>query len=108
MKEMRKEGETDEKSMFLEFFGDSPSFRIMDFLLEHRLQDFTKTEISKGANVSWAALFNCWKNLEKHKIVKLNESEPIVKKLKEMEMALIRQSGEMEEEKVAMKMTKKK
>ena len=103
------------KSLFLEFFGSNPTFKITDFLLEHRLQDFTKTEIAKGAGVSWATLFKCWDELEKYKIVKLirvvgraklyqlNESSPIVKELKAMELALIKQAADEEEGKVAMK-----
>ena len=92
------------KSLFLEFFGGNSTFKVIDFLLEHRLEDFTKTEIAKGAGVSWATLFKCWNRLEKYKIVKpirtvgrakiyqLNESTPIVKELKMMELALIKQA----------------
>jgi predicted transcriptional regulator len=108
------------KSLFLEFFGGSPTFKVIDFLLEHRLEDFTKTEIAKGADVSWATLFKCWDELEKYKIVKLirvvgrarlyqlNESSPIVKELKAMELALIKQAADEEEEKVKMKIKARK
>ena len=101
-----------EDSVFVEFFGGSPAFRIIDFLFEHRLQDFTKTEISRGAGISWATLFNYWDLLEKKRIVKptrtigrvtlyqINEAEPIVKELKRIEMLLIRQAADAEEEKV--------
>ncbi len=102
-------------SLFLEFFGDSPKFRVIDFLLEHRLEDFTKTEIAKGAGVSWATLFNYWKEIEQQKIVKvartvgrirlyqLNEKNPVVMVLKEAERELIAQAAEAVEEKVAVK-----
>ena len=88
-------------------------FRVIDFLFEHRLEDFTKTDIAKGAEVSWASLFNHWDELEKHKIVKvtrkigrvklyqLNESEPIVKELKTYE-------NEKKEKKEEKKKKKKK
>ena len=108
------------KSLFLEFFGNNPTFKVIDFLLEHRLEDFTKTDISKGAEVSWATLFKCWDELEKYKIVKLirvvgrarlyqlNESSPIVNELKAMEIALIKQAADEEEEKVKIKIKARK
>ncbi|MFH1094808.1 MAG: hypothetical protein V1728_01165 [Candidatus Micrarchaeota archaeon] len=107
--------ETEENSLFLEFFGGSPTFRIIDFLLENRLADFTKTEISKGAGVSWAALFQHWNLLERRHIVKrtrivgraklyqLDEREPIVKELKRMELLLIKSAADNEEEKMVVK-----
>ncbi len=109
-----------EKSLFLEFFGDTPRFKVIDFLLENRLSDFTKTEIAKGADVSWASLFNHWNNLEKNGIVKvtrtvgrvklyqLDESNQIVKLLKDAEMKLIEQQANAEEEKAAMKVRARK
>jgi predicted transcriptional regulator len=110
----------EEKSMFLQFFGDSPNFRMMDFLLEHRLEDFTKTDIAKGANISWASLFNHWEVLETHGVVKptrtvgratlyqLNEASPIVKQLKMIEQALMRQAAEEEEGRMAIRARAKK
>ncbi|MFH0817635.1 MAG: hypothetical protein V1909_03290 [Candidatus Micrarchaeota archaeon] len=107
--------ETGDKSLLLEFFGDTPNMRIIDFLLENRLQDFTKTEIAKGAKISWASLFNYWGNIEKHNLVKLtrvvgrarlyqlNEKEPVVEQLKNMEMLLMKQAADAEEESVTMK-----
>ena len=105
-------GEAMEKSLFITFFGDSPTFKVIDFLLENRLQDFTKTEIAKGALVSIATLFKYWNELETNNIVKvtrqvgriklyqLNESEPIVKELKHMEMVLMKRAADIEEEKM--------
>ena len=110
----------EEKSMFLQFFGDSPNFRMMDFLLEHRLEDFTKTEITKGANIAWASLFNHWEVLEAHGVVKptrtvgratlyqLNEASPIVKQLRMIERALMHQAAEEEEDKITVRIRAKK
>ena len=107
--------EDSDQSLLLEFFGDTPNMRMIDFLLENRLQDFTKTEIAKGARISWATLFNYWGELEKHRIVKLtrvvgrarlyqlNEKEPVVEQLKNMEMLLIKQAADAEEDKITMK-----
>jgi predicted peroxiredoxin len=103
------------KSLFLQFFGDKPKFRIIDFMLENRLQDFTKTEIAKGAGLSWASLFSHWDDMEKKKIVKLtrivgraklyqlNEKSHLVMLLKNLEMTLIKEAADAAEEEVSMK-----
>jgi len=105
----------DENSMFLRFFGDSPNFRMIDFLLEHRLEDFTKTQIAHGAGISWASVFNHWEMLEEYQVVKptrtigratlyqLDESSPIVKQLKSIESTLMKKAADEEEGKMAMK-----
>ncbi|VVC04174.1 Uncharacterised protein [Candidatus Burarchaeum australiense] len=105
----------DGKSLFLEFFGGRPFFRVVDFLLENRLQDFSKSEIARGAGVSWATLYNHWPKLEKQGIVKatrkvgnitlyqLNESNPLVKSMKRMELALIERAANAEEANAKMK-----
>lgn len=112
-------GGLSDRSLLLEFFGDTPNMRVIDFLLENRLQDFTKTEIARGSGISWATLFHYWGNLEKHRVVKLtrtvgraklyqlNEKEPVVKQIKNVELSLIKQAADSEEEKVAMKIKAK-
>ncbi|VVB66105.1 Uncharacterised protein [Candidatus Gugararchaeum adminiculabundum] len=104
-----------EKSFFLEFFGDTPFYRVIDFLLEHRLEDFTKTEIAKQSDVSWATLYNHWDRLEEFNMVKvtrkvgnvslyqLNQQEPIVKQLMQMELMLIKEHADKAEEKMKVK-----
>ena len=108
----RKEGE---RSLLLQFLGDKPKWRIIDFMLENRLQDFTKTEIANGAGLSWARLFHYWDEIERKKIVKLtrtvgraklyqlNENSPLVILLKNIDVTLIRQAADLEEEEAAMK-----
>ncbi len=108
----------EEPSLFLQFFGESPAFRMMDFLMEHRLEDFTKTEIAKGAGISWASLFNHWEVLEDNGVVKptrtvgravlfqLDESSPIVKQLKAIERSLMRRAAENEEMRIPARISK--
>ena len=105
----------EENSAFLQFFGNSPQFRMIDFLLEHRLADFTKTESASGAGISWASLFNHWDVLSAHGIVKptrsvgratlyqLDESNRIVKQLRAIELALIKEGVDVAEEQVELK-----
>jgi len=44
------------KSIFLECFGDTPQLRVFDFLIENYFFDFPMTEIARGANVSYNSL----------------------------------------------------
>ena len=90
-----------EKSLLIKFLGENPVFRIIDFLIENKGLDFTKKEIIEGAEISRASLFKCWFQLESQEIVlvtrqfgktklyTLNSSNPIIKKLLELESILI-------------------
>lgn len=76
-------------------------FKIIDFLLENKGTDFSKTDIAKGADISRASLFNYWDELEKHGIVKatrsfgktklytLNSKNPVTRKIIDLEKTLI-------------------
>lgn len=44
------------KSLFLEQFGDTPQLRVLDFLIDNHFFDFPMTEIARGANVSYNSL----------------------------------------------------
>ncbi len=90
-----------EKSLLIRFLGENPIFKIVDFLIENKGIDVTKKEIIEGAGISRASLFNCWGQIEEQEIVivkrkfgktklyALNSTNPIVKKLLELELVLI-------------------
>ena len=90
-----------EKSLLLNLTGDLPLFNIIDFLLDNKGMDFSKSDIAKGAGISRASLFNYWNEVEKHGIVKvtrrfsktklytLNTKNPVTQKIIELEKALI-------------------
>src|SRR3989344_4106471 len=90
-----------EKSLLLNLTGEMPLFKIIDFLLENKGMDFSKSDISKGAGISRASLFNYWNEIEKHGIVKvtrsfgktklytLNVKNPVTQKIIELEKTLI-------------------
>ena len=96
----------EEKSLLLNLTGDMPLFKIIDFLLDNKGMDFSKTDISKGAEVSRASLFNYWAELERHGIVKttksfgktrlytLNSKNPVTQKIIELEKTLIAEALE--------------
>ncbi len=78
-----------------------PLFKVVDFLVENKGLDFTKSDIANGANISRSSLFNYWDELEAHNIVKvtrrfgktklftLNTESIITKKILDLERALI-------------------
>lgn len=96
----------EEKSLLLNLTGDMPMFKIVDFLLDNKGMDFSKTDIAKGAEISRASLFNYWAEIEKHGIVKttrsfgktklytLNNKNPVTQKIIELEKTLIAESLE--------------
>jgi DNA-directed RNA polymerase specialized sigma subunit len=91
----------EEKSLLLNLTGELPLFKIIDFLLENKGMDFSKSDIAEGAEISRASLFNYWNEIEKHGIVKvtrsfgktklytLNNKNPVTKRIIELEKTLI-------------------
>ena len=96
----------EENSLLIQFLGDNPMVRIVDFLIENKGFDYSKEEISKGSGVSRTTLFKYWARLEKFDIVKvtrtygktklytLNTESEVVKELLKLEFELIKQSME--------------
>ena len=95
----------EEKSVLLEYLGDTPLLRIIDFLLENRLFDYSKKQIIEGTGLSKATFYKYWDRLlelgivkvtrtfGKTKLYKLDENNPVVKKIMEVELALIEQTA---------------
>lgn len=91
----------EERSLLLRLTGEMPLFKIIDFLIENKGMDFTKKDIAEGAQIARASLFNYWPELESKGIVKitrkfgktklytLNSDSLVVRKILELEMALI-------------------
>jgi len=87
----------EEKSVFVEYFGNYPLIRILDFLILARDMDYSMTEIAKNSNVGWTAFLEIWPKLVKNEIVqhtrkignaklfKLNLKNPWVKELIKMD-----------------------
>lgn len=94
----------EEKSLLLSVLGDSPKLRIIDFLMDNRLFDYSKKEIIQGSGTSKTTFFKVWGELVKFGIVKqtrkygkavlfkLNEENDIVQKLLRLEYSLIKRS----------------
>ena len=96
----------EEKSLLLSLTGELPVFKVIDFLLENKGMDFSKSEIANGAGVSRASLFNYWQEIERHGIVRvtrqfgkaklytLNSKNPVTQRIIELEKTLISEAME--------------
>jgi len=93
--------EEHEDSLFLRTLGiKSPVFRILDFLMDNKAYDYSKTDIAKGAGISRTTLSSSWDNLEKNglvketrvvgraKMYKLNFNSPVVMKFIELDTTI--------------------
>lgn len=90
-----------EKSLFIEFMGDSPTVRVLDFLLTERDLDFSITDFARNAGIGRATLYRMWGDLVRHKIIiptriigksqlyRLNVANPKIKKLMEFDDMLV-------------------
>ena len=89
-----------EKTILVETFGSAPVIRIIDFLIDNPLSDYSKEEMIKGIGISKVTFYKYFPLLEesgivretrkigKSKMYKLNEKNDVVKKLKELVWAL--------------------
>ena len=60
----------EDKSAFVEYFGDYPLIRVLDFLIEGRDMDYSMTEIAKNSEVGWTAFSDIWPQLTTKEIVR--------------------------------------
>jgi ACT domain-containing protein len=92
-----------EKSLLIQYLGDTPKLRIIDFFLENR-SDYSKTEIIKGIGISKTTFYKVWDELMQFDIVRptrkygmaqlytLNERNPIIKKFMALDTELSKQA----------------
>jgi hypothetical protein len=91
-----------EKSIFIEFMGDSPTMRVIDYMVPLGDIDCTISDVARNAHVGRATLYRIWddlikrktiiftRNIGKAKLYKLNKANKAVQKLIEIEDMLIR------------------
>ena len=97
--------------------GDSPTIKIMDYLLTMGELDFSITDMAENAGIGRATLYRIWDNLIKYKIIiptriigkaklfKLNTENEKIKKLMEIDDMLILESLRKKAEEQNIKMT---
>ena len=106
-----------DKSLFIEFMGDSPTIRVLDYLLTERDLDFSITDMAKNAGIGRTSLYRVWDNLIKNRIIvhtriigkaklyKLNKDNFVIKKLIEIDDKLIMEDLKIRSEKQKIKVT---
>jgi len=108
-----------QKSLFVEFFGDYPIIRVLDFLLENEIFDYSRKDIAKYSDVSWNTLEKFFEKLVKKEIViktrkvgksdmyKINLENPIVQKLMDIDKRLMLESISIETKVMKVKLPQK-
>ena len=93
------------KSLFLNYFGDTPQLRVMDFLIDNHFFDYPVTEIAREANVSYNSIKIFFPQLIKSEILiftrkigksnyyKFNLNHPFVKNLIKLEWGLVKRKN---------------
>ena len=56
----------EKKSILVDFFGDTPFIRVIDFLIENIGYEYTKTEIVKGSGIDWSTLSKMLDKMERY------------------------------------------
>lgn len=89
------------KSLFIELFGDSPTIKVLDYLLTERELDFSISDMARNAGIGRATLYRIWEQLIKNgiinptrtigksKLYKLNAQNPKIQKLIQIDDMLI-------------------
>ncbi|OGJ21114.1 hypothetical protein A3K73_08445 [Candidatus Pacearchaeota archaeon RBG_13_36_9] len=82
-----------DKSFFLQYLGDHPRIRILDFLMDNFALDFSMPQIAQGSSVAYTTLIEILPKLIKQEIIvetrkigksklyKINLNNPIAKAL---------------------------
>ena len=90
-----------EKTIFREFVGDSPTTRLIEFLIEGRGFDWSMTDLATKAEISWRTVHRIFpqfvkagivvqtRTIGRAKLYKLNLENQGVKKLVELFNVLI-------------------
>ena len=89
------------KFLFIELFGDSPTIKVLDYLLTERELDFSISDMARNAGIGRATLYRIWdelirnqiiiptRTIGKSKLYKLNINNPKIKKLIEIDDMLV-------------------
>jgi DNA-binding transcriptional ArsR family regulator len=95
----------EEKSTLMEILGDAPVVRIIDFLLENKLFDYSKKQIIDETELSKVTFYKYWgvlvdsgiveetRAFGKTRLYKINEKSLAVQKIKELEFELLEKAA---------------
>lgn len=103
------------KSLFLNYFGDTPQLRVMDFLIDNHFFDYPVTEIAKGSNVSYNSIKVFFPHLIKSGILiktrkvgksdyyKLDIENPFISNLMKLDWILTTSSAGCDKKEIAVR-----
>lgn len=103
------------ESFFVKALGATPLIKVLDFLIENRIFDYSKTDIARETRISRATLDSFWNNLIELDLIKptrtigratlykLNRENESVKKMIEFDLALSKSYAEKITEKKKVK-----
>lgn len=57
------------QSFFLEYLGDNPKIRVLDFLMDNFAHDFSLPQIAEGSRVAYTTLIDLLPTLQKQEIM---------------------------------------
>jgi len=95
--------EEESQSAFLEYFGDTPKLRFLNFLIGNHFFDFNMTDMAREANISYNSLISFFDEFLKKGIIiktrrvgksdmyKLNMENPIAKRFLQFAWFLTKQ-----------------
>jgi len=99
--------EEENNSAFLEYFGDTPKLRFLNFLIGNHFFDFNMTDMAREANISYNSLLTFFdefldkgiivktRRVGKSNMYKLNLDNPIAKKFLQFAWFLTKQDLEI-------------
>ncbi len=103
METKQKESKDSDESLLIQTLGKTPKLRILDFLLDNKLFDFSKKEIIEETEMSKATFYKYWPEIEEKNLVEesrkygktvlytLNTDNTTVKKLIELDEQIMNQ-----------------
>lgn len=95
-----------DKSVLIQYVGNAPKLRVIDFLIDNMPFDYSKKEIIEGSSISKTTFFKIWKDFIKFGILKstrkygkaqlytINKEHVFVKQLLALEFALANEYAE--------------
>ena len=97
-----------QKTAFVEAFGESPRIKVIDFLLDNALLDWSKSDMAEQIGISRATLNRFFNEIVKQKMIlktrrigratlyKVNRQLPLIQKLLEVDDLLTKNAFEKE------------
>ncbi len=95
-----------DESVLIQYIGDNPKLRVIDFLIDNMPFDYSKKEIIEGSSISKTTFFKIWKDFIKFGVLKptrkygkaqlytINRENVFVKNLLALEFALANEYAE--------------